>query len=186
MKDKILIGALGLALLCGCHSSNTSSSYGGYGSNNAMATLPAQTQQLIISDIQSNPGLYQQRQGEDYNTYVIRMEHASSRWLTPEEYKYAEYRSAAASAAIQQAASMGLVNAKAQNLMWQEAVKTERAQAEIWDARADVQSSKRSINRDKVGTYKDTTRGVSDTVGGVSDTFKNTKSMIDNFNSIFD
>ncbi len=186
MKNKILIGALGLALLCGCQSNNAGSSYGGYHSNNAMSALPVQTQQLMISDIQSNPGLYQQRQGEDYNAYVVRIQSYSSRWLTPEEYQYAEYRAAASTAAIQQAASMGLVNARAQNLMWQEAVKTERAQAEIWDARADTQYSKRRINRDKVGTYKDTTTGIADTVGGVSDTFRNTRSTIDNFKSIFD
>ncbi len=40
MKNKILIGALGLALLCGCQSNNAGSSYGGYHSNNAMSALP--------------------------------------------------------------------------------------------------------------------------------------------------
>ncbi len=186
MKHKLLMSVLGLAMLAGCASQNQPAYYGGYPQQNAMAALPYQTQQALVSDMQANPGMYQQQPGEDYNAYAMRIDSYSYRWMTPEQYRNNEYRHTVSSAAIQQATSMGLVNAKAQNMMWQEAVKAERAQAEIWDARADTQRSKRSINRDKVRTYSDTTRGVSDTVGGVSDTFRNTKSMIDNFNSIFD
>ena len=186
MRDKLFMSVFCLALLAGCSSQNQSANYSGYAPQNAMASLPHQTQQALVSDMQANPAMYQQQPGEDYNAYAVRIDSYSHRWMTPEQYRNTEYRHTVSSAAIQQATSMGLVNAKAQNLMWDEAVKTERAQAEIWDARADTQRSKRSINRDKVGTYSDTTRGVSDTVGGISNTFKNTKSMIDNFNSIFD
>ena len=188
-----LLGSGALALiLSACSQTNTSQGYnapipGNYASaGNVMSGLSPQTQQMMMADMQANPGNYRQQQGETYDAYVTRINSYAYRWMTPEEYRNREYRYAVSNAAIQQAVSMGLVEARANNMMWDEAVKTERAQAQIWGSRADVQSSKRSINRDKVRTYSDTTRGISDTVGGVSDTFRNTKSMIDNFTSIFD
>lgn len=157
---------------------------GGY-QNNAMAALPAQTQYAIMSDMQQNPGLYQQQPNETYNAYQSRIGNYATRWMTPEQLRNQEYRYAVSSAAIQQATSMGLTQAKAENMMWDEAVKAERAQANIWDARADAQYSKRRINNDKTGAYKDTTQNISGTVGGISDTFRNTSQAIDNFKSIF-
>lgn len=189
MKNNILAFMVCAAVLVGGCSSNEPSynaqAPGMYAQSNAMSNLPVQTQQALVQDMQANPGLYQQQQGETYDAYVVRVNSYAYRWMTPEQYRNMDYRNAVSAAAVQQATSMGLVEAKAQNLMWDEAVKTERAQANIWDARADTQYSKRRINRDKVGTFSDTTHGISSTVGGVSDTFRNTKSMIDNFTSIF-
>lgn len=182
----LTIASLGCALVA-CNSSSDQGGYGqGYSAQqNAMQGLPVPTQQKIIADMQANPQIYRQGPNEAYDAYVYRIWGYHNRWMTPAELQNIEYRNQVSTAALQQATTMGFVEARAQNMMWNEAYETERAQANIWDARADAQHSKRRINRDKVGTYSDTTHGISDTVGGLSDTFGNTRSMIDNFTSIF-
>ena len=188
MKGKIILASLlmGTALLGACSSDNEQQNYGyaqsGY---NTMATLPPAQQQALIADMQANPGLYQQLPNESYAAYQSRIGTYAYRWMTPEQLRNVEYRNAVSTAAVEQAAQMGLAEAKANNQMWDEAVKTERAQARIWDARADTQRSKRNINRDKVGTYSDTTHGVSSTVSGAANAVDNTNRLINNVKEMF-